>query len=308
MRQFKYIGNIPSEELNNGIVHACINEDGFRCILIKNAVEKTVLSTYETDNLSIRMNTVLSFEDNNYYFHVVTAKMNDAAANSSFEMIYDYVFKKIQNPILDTELAELILSIEEFFRITPERNNRQLQIGVWGELFCVLYMFRQGYEDIIRKYHNNFYLKHDVEFSEKLRLEIKTTIDQNRIHRFRHDQLCRKDVEVIVASLVLEEAQIGLSLFSLFCEVLDLVEDVEDRFALQKLMKLCGVSEEKQGLSFSENKAEQDIRFYMAESLPMIIADIPKGVTKLEYNVDCDLGNPMPLETVIELIDNSEEE
>ena len=59
MKQFKYISNISEDELNTNIVHACINEDGYRCILIKNAVKKSVVSKYDTDNLGIRLNTVL---------------------------------------------------------------------------------------------------------------------------------------------------------------------------------------------------------------------------------------------------------
>ena len=74
------------------------------------------------------MNTVLVFNGTDYHFHIVTAKKNDQSANSGFELVYNYVFRKIQNPILDSELAGLALSIEEYFRITPERNNQALQI------------------------------------------------------------------------------------------------------------------------------------------------------------------------------------
>ena len=250
------------------------------------------------------MNTVLSFDGKDYYFHIVTAKKNDQYANDGFELVYDYVFRKIQDPILDSELAELVLSIEEYFRITPEKNNRVLQTGVWGELFCIKWIHDHGFESIIQRYHNNFYLKHDVEFSRTVRMEIKTTVDQKRIHHFRHDQICRVDISVLVASLVVEEAQQGTSLYSMFQQVLSLVHDVEDRFALQKSMKMCGVDEENHGLAFAEEKAAQDIRFYDAKDLPKLDISIPQGVTRIEYNVDCTLGIPLDNNQLIEFLNS----
>ncbi len=302
MKQFKYIGSISEVELKSNVVHACINEDGFRCILIKNAEEKTVISKYDTDNLGIRMNTVLVFNDTNYYFHIVTAKKNNQESNVEFELVYDYIFRKIQEPILDTELAKLVLSIEEYFRITPQRDNRQLQIGVWGELFCIKKLYNSGYKHITEKYHNNFFLRHDVEISKKLRMEIKTSVNQKRIHHFRHEQICRNDIEIIVASLIVEEVQQGTSLFQFFNDIFDIVSDPEDRLALHKTMKLCGVSEENHGLIFSEEKAKEDIRFYDAKTLPMLKTDIPQGVSKIEYEVDCALGIPIDINIVVDML------
>ncbi len=299
MKQYKYISNISEEELKTGVVHACFNEDGFRCILIKNAVEKTVISKYDTDNLGIKMNAVLSLNGMDYYFHIVTAKKNDLSSNSGFDLVYEYVFRKILEPIKDSELAELVLSIEEYFRITPEKNNRSLQIGVWGELFCIKWIYNHGYEGIIQKYHNNFFLKHDVEFTSNFRMEIKTSVDQKRIHHFRHDQLCRNDIDILVSSVLVEEAQQGTSLYALFLDILDLVSDIEDRFAINKAMKMCDVNQDNQGLSFAEEKAGDDIRFYRAKSLPMLSVEIPEGITKVEYNVDCALGAPLALSDLI---------
>ena len=71
MRQFKYIGNITPEELETQIVFPCFDEDGYRCILIKNAFEKTVVSKYETDNMVIKLNAKLLFESKEYFFHII---------------------------------------------------------------------------------------------------------------------------------------------------------------------------------------------------------------------------------------------
>ena len=124
-------------------------------------------------------------------------------------------------------------------------------------------------------------------------MEIKTSVNQKRIHHFGHEQICRKDVDVIVASLIVEEVQQGISLYQMFSKIFSLLTDPDDRFALNKTMKLCGVSEENQGLIFSEEKAREDIRFYDAKSLPKLNTDIPSGVSKVEYDVDCAIGVPI---------------
>lgn len=299
MKQYKYIGNITRQELDEGIVQACINEDGFRCVLIKNAEPKTVLSRYETDNMEIKLNATLAFNDQNYYFHIITTKKNDYEANRNFDLVYEYIFMKIKEAVSDDMLAKLILSLEEYFRISPERDSRKLQIGVWGELFCVLTLYKLGYVGVIEKYHNNFFLKHDIEFSDSIRMEIKTTVGTKRIHHFRHDQICRADVVVLVASLLLEESQEGLSLYELANLVMNIMSEPDDIFALQKILRLCGISEENKGLIISKDKALEDIRYFLANQLPMLDSEIPQGISNVEYDVDCSFGEHIDLDMYI---------
>ena len=109
-------------------------------------------------------------------------------------------------------MATLITSLEDFFKVTPEKNKRDIQIGVFGELLTIKYLYDIGYQAIVDKYHTNFYSKHDVEISSKLRFEVKATTSEKRIHHFKHNQIMRKDVSVVVSSVLLEESKEGLSL------------------------------------------------------------------------------------------------
>lgn len=299
MKQFKYIGSISPEELDSQYVIPCFNEEGFRCILIKNSFEKTVVSKYETDNMEVKMNVRLMFDSNEYYFHIITSKSMDHTAIKNFDLVYEYIFTKIDNAISDDTLSMIILSLEEFLRVTPERNTKRLQIGVWGELFCVDTLYRRGYTDIINKYHNNFYLKHDIEISEVVRMEVKSTVGSKRIHHFRHDQICRNDIDVIVCSVLLEESQEGTSLFELCNRIMSLMQDPDDILNINKIIRMCDLSDEKPGMCFSEQKAIMDIRFMRADSLPMITSVIPDGVTKVEYDVDCSFGEDVELDEYI---------
>lgn len=299
MKQYKYIGNITREEFINNTVIVCINEEGRPCILVKNAISKTITRSFDTDNLGIKLNSVLIWENSEFYYHIIVLKDNNNETIKNFELIYDYIFKKFDDPVEDYELIYLINSIDELFRITPEQQNKERQIGLIGELLVVKDLFCKGVEKVFKKYHKNFNSKHDIEFSDKLRMEVKTTSSDQRLHQFRHDQLSRNDITVLVASVLVEEAQEGTTLFDLFQLVIEMCPEPDTRFGLNKLMKQFAVTEEKPGISFSLSKAEESIQYYRAVDLPMIREEIPDGISKISYTVDCAFARPMQIDELM---------
>lgn len=289
MNEFKYIADISEECLNSAVVIPCRNEQGYPTILIKNDSKKRNSGFYSTDNLSIKTDKVLMKGDAEYFFHVIESKKNDGFSIQQFQIIYEYIFAKIVSPISAALLYTLVASLEDYFRQTPDPNRKQLQIGVFGELLSLKFLHDAGYSDILEKYHDDFFLKHDIEISPSLRVEVKTAVGEKRIHHFKHDQIHREDVDVYVVSVLLEPSQEGLSLFDLFSEVIGLTEDPDKSFALRKLMSKCGVSPEDKGLTFSENLAYSRIKIFHANSLPQLEGVVPSGVSAVEYDVDCSL-------------------
>ena len=306
MKSYKYISSIPVDEIRSGVVIPCINENGFRTILVKNTLQKTVVSEYATDNLSVKMDTVLYVADEQFYFHIISANKNDTQSNEQFDIVYDYVFNKIEKPISATELSALILSLEEYFRTTPDANLFNLQVGVFGELLTIKYLYDSNYSEIIEKYHNNFYSKHDVEINSFCRIEIKTTISERRIHNFKHNQIYRTDTDVFVASVMLEQAKEGLSLYDLFQQILTLYSSPDSIFSLRKLMKRCNVDEEHVGPTFSLEKALNDLKIYAAAQLPKLELTPPKGVSAISYDVDCSMADDIEITEFIRHIRTTE--
>lgn len=302
VKQFKYLTELSKEELNEQVVIPCI-ENEYQCILIKNAKLSKVVNVVNTDNLEIRINTTLRNDPDEYYFHIVKSKKNDLLSRQEFSIVFEYLFKKITVPQEERELLDLINSIETYFKITPDRDTHNLQVGVYGELLFIDNMYSHGYEAILEKYHKNFYSKHDVEIDDKNRIEIKTTESNKRIHRFRHDQIHRDDINVTVASYILEESQEGQSLFDMFQNIIELYVDMPDSvIELRKLMKRCGVSEDDPGISISLEKARNDEKLFDAKNLPQLVENIPGGVSGIEYDVDCSLSTSMNVDDYIALI------
>lgn len=302
MTKFKYISSINEEELENNVVISCTDEDGFSCILIKNAKTKIINSGYSTDNMDIKINRVLLRNGKEYFFHIIKAKKTDAYLKKQFDTIYEFVFKKIDKPVDDLELSGLITSLEDYFKTTPEQNKTEIQKGVFGELFTIKYLYDVGYPEIIGKFHKNFYSKHDIEINSKVRMEVKSTTSEKRIHHFKHNQIMRNDVKVILSSVMLEESKEGKTLKEMFNEVIVLFDDPDSKFALYKLMIRCGVDGNDEGLAFSSEKAMNDIRFYDAVKLPKIDKESFEGITNIEYDVDCSNCDYFNIENLINVL------
>ncbi len=304
-RVIKYIGNIKNHELEENTVFICTNEEGYLSILIKNAVPKSITNQYSTDNLAIKLNSVLIYDQRDYYFHIISSKKMDYYSKEQFLVIYDYVFGKIKKPIMDYDLSALITSLEDYFKTTPDQNFKSLQIGLFGELLTIKYLYEKGYEEIIEKYHDDFYSKHDIEITSKVRLEIKTTTSERRVHEFRHDQIFRNDIDLYVASIVLEPSQEGYSLHQLFSEVITYYSNPEMIFSLKKWMKKANVSHENGGLKVSLEKAIDDIKFYGAKDLPKVEIPTPKGVSNITYDVDCTFAVEIETSDLINIFKNN---
>jgi hypothetical protein len=151
MIQYKYIAEYKKEEIDNLNVISCINQDGFNTILIKNSLKKSVVTTLNTDNLSVKLNSQLLLNNENYYFHIISSKNNDYINKTKFDVIYEYIFSKMTSPVTDTELAVLINSLEELFKITPEKDTFKMQVGVFGELLVIKELYKNGYIKILEK-------------------------------------------------------------------------------------------------------------------------------------------------------------
>lgn len=302
MAKYKYISTISEEEFNNFIVIPCTDEENYTCILIKNALEKTVQSTYSTENLDFKLNRVLTKDSKDCYFHIIKCKKQDIYSLQQFDIIFEYVFGKINTPLSDVQMGSLITSLEDYFKIIPDKDKTKIQTGVFGELFTVWHMHSNGYQEIVDKFHKDFFSKHDIEISPSIRLEIKTTDGEKRIHHFKHNQINRNDINVYVVSVMLERSQEGLTLYDLFEKVKELFSEPEYIFALEKLKRRCGVSKEDKGLSFAVQHAIQHIRFFDANDLPKLEGNIPDSISAVEYDIDCSGAKSITLEELLQII------
>jgi hypothetical protein len=296
---YRYIGDITQEEFETAPVLPFKSEDGKPCLMIRNSREKTTLQTGQTDNLEYHLNSTINKDGKSYCFHVISCLKDDGYSKEQFAIAYEYLFKKIRYPQSDVDLSKLISSLEQLFRVTPEADKKKLHIGVFGELLFLLYVYDNGYKEILTKYHSYFYSKHDIEIDGHNRIEIKSTTEPSRIHSFKHDQLFRQDINVYVGSLILEYSQEGTSLFTLFEKIMSLITDPDDLLAMGALKAMCDISEEKPGPAFSLERAISQIKIFKSDDLPHLTNGFVNGVSNISYDVDCALADDIPIKDFI---------
>ncbi len=300
--EFKYISDISSKEFEEKVVLPFYNEKGRPCILIRNSRKKQTVTTGSTDNLEYHLNSVFFKDSVPYYFHMIACVKDDGYSKEQFAIAYEYLFKVMDEPKSDFEIASLINSLEQLFKITPEKDLFKLHTGVYGELLFVLHAHNSGCIQVLSKYHKNFFSKHDLEIDRYNRIEVKSTVSTNRIHHFSHDQLVRDDVNVYVASIMLEESSEGVSLEELFDKVINITDDPKVILWLGQLKGYCAISGEEKGPSFAFDKAISDLKIFDAKVLPHLEIDETNGVSDISYNVDCATADNLDFKGFIKTI------
>ena len=134
------------------------------------------------------------------------------------------------------------------------------------------------------------YSKHDIEITDSLKIEVKTTTKETRTHRFSHNQIYDNFYDIYVSSVILYKTEKGTSLYDLFVELLNITDNYETRFSLYKLMNFCGVNNMNQGIVFSKDNSMKSIKIINGINLPKINNDIPEGISNISYDVYCDLA------------------
>jgi hypothetical protein len=282
-----YITFLKKEEIIDKNIVIGFDDENRRTLLIKNSVPSGENPIFKTDYFRLKTNVSILIENEEIgSYHILTCVMKDIVIVDSFDRVCNYLFIKNNKALSIEEMLKLFNSIELIFKSTQEKDLRNTQIGAFGELFTLKYLFSNGYGKIARNWHTDIFLKHDIEINKKNRIEIKTTTTEKRIHRFRHDQIFREDINVYVISVMLEESEIGYSLYDLFIDVIGQFSDMEKIFSLEVLMKKCGISKSTPGIVCNDSKILENLKIFDAKFLPKFNIPEPEGVSGTSYDVD----------------------
>ncbi|MBR3410579.1 MAG: PD-(D/E)XK motif protein [Candidatus Methanomethylophilaceae archaeon] len=182
-------------------------------------------------------------------------------------------------------MAELFSALTRM--LTAERRSDPRTVsGLFGELYTIYYLDSRGI-DVSGYWQRKDLMKFDFSLDPEKRMEVKTTSGQERRHHFRHEQLYYEDYDIMVVSVMLREANQGIS-------VLDLANYGRRRYA-SDLARLSIIESRLAGHSDAElAKAvydapylEGNIRFIPASEVPRFKEKSPGNLTNAEY--DCNL-------------------
>jgi len=181
------------------------------------------------------------------------------------------------------EVASKIRRLVTMLQSLRQPRTKTIQ-GLWGELFVINKMSDKA--DWTRAWHSDPLQLHDFLF-KTMRLEIKSSATRVRKHKFSHYQLCPpEDIELFVASLVVEKSPNGMSVFELADRIREEISGEEaiklDELILATLGADCSIARE---VKFDLAAAGSSLRFYPLSAVPKLPAVVPDGISDITYTV-----------------------
>lgn len=179
---------------------------------------------------------------------------------------------------------ELFSALVNLFTQTSKSSEIELQ-GLYAELYVIIYFYKKGV-NLCNYWQKHEKLNFDFSISKTKRMEIKSSIQVERIHHFKHEQLLSDLYDIVVVSLLLRKDDVGISLFSLIDEMRStFVQDFKTLLYIDRFIKNVP-DDELRELRYDDEYIKEHIRFYPAEKIPKFNIFQPDGVTHAEYNSD----------------------
>jgi len=261
--------------------------DGNIALLVRNSTDENQISSYNNKHIYLKSNVKLDVNKQKIgSFHILTCISSDQKIKSDFQRICNYIFIEKNESKNSDEVITLFYSLQNIFSEEIIRENHFLQIGLYGEYVALLKLIDSKKKNIFEKWHTNFSTRHDIEIDGQTRIEIKTTAKSERIHRFNHEQISRKNLKVFVISNVIELSETGTSLYDLSLKMMSLFSDHKKKLSIEQLINRCGISEFNKGVTSNLEDCFQKCKLYEDIDVPKLIINDHSAITNISYDID----------------------
>lgn len=279
------------------------NEMGYQCFNVKNHYygvdsEKKIVfitptqnrqstSIQQTNQLILTKNIQchLKIGDNEKIgrFDILTCLSQDLEHIRTFVELTNLFIKNSS----DLTITEYFIYLKDLFTSKHKISAKELQ-GIYTELYVMHYMYQQGV-DLYSLWQSVDRMKFDFSINESKKIEVKSTVGEKRIHKFRHEQLVTDIFDVWIVSSLLRRDDQGLSLFELANIVKNECSHNIKVFAHIENLLLNYSNDDLKNIRYNQSYTKQNLAFYRAIDVPRFKSKQPDGVSNTEY--DSDLNN-----------------
>lgn len=241
-----------------------------------------------TKALSLECNAKVSFSNGNVEnVHILKCLLRSKKEKDIFLEVAKLF---VNDDYSDKYVVDTFNTLQNFFANKNELSDNEL-IGFYAELYTI-YKFHD-FLRIENYWQSQDRLKFDFSFTETLKLEIKATTKENRIHHFKHEQLYSNYYDIYVLSYLLRYDDEGLSMYELMEKIQPILAGNKDLcMRLNYIEKNTNIDRLKD-LKYNPLYTESQMRFFSAKDIPKFQEQTPAGVSKAEY--DCSLENVLPI-------------
>lgn len=242
-------------------------------------IQKTKMITLECNML---VKYILDNVEQNDIVHIIKCATSSKKERDIFlelSVLLVEEGKHTEEGILDV-FKTLVL----FFTNRNDYSDNELT-GLYGELYTIKKF--HNVLSIDKYWQSQDKMKFDFSVSDKLKIEIKSTTKQIRIHHFKHEQLIADSYDVYIVSYLFRRDDEGLSLYDLieYCKEL-YKNDVNKSIKLNLVIKNVSIDRLKD-FKFNAIYTNDNCKIFKGTDVPRFNEFTPDGVANAEY--DCDL-------------------
>jgi hypothetical protein len=268
-------------------------------IFISEKNQDFIISTQNLFNIKVSHNLKCEIESDSKVsqnsFSVVSYIGQNNDVKDLFLSTCQILTKSLGQSPSNKQIKHTVDKFIELFKAVKETPRNSIQ-GLWCELFLIEQSSFP--EKLIGGWHSIPEEKFDFSFN-KLRLEVKSSASESRIHHFSTGQLNpTNDTEIIIASILVISNVAGYSVNDL----LSSINKKLNNFPKQKeklhllVYSTLGVDIERVNqIKFDLEFAKDSLHFYQSTNIPKIQdINIPKEVSNLKFVSD--LVNSTPID------------
>jgi hypothetical protein len=264
----------------NGYFGITKNGDYSFGVLSSENNDKTLSINYK--KISINCNIGLVSDQNNSIkrFHVINFKSESAEQVNLFYTLFSALLN--DEKYTTDDFMSVYNMINEIFNFKTEYSVEEL-IGLYGELYFINAF---GKKEILHNWHSDYNNKFDFSISEKFKIEVKTTLKNNRIHHFKHNQLTNEIYDIYVISLLLQSDDRGVKLSELILGVImDLNPNTKVFNYLTNIYNFI-ITNKNFDYSFNSEYTNLNLKIFNSKLIPRFSETTKEGVFNAEYDVD----------------------
>lgn len=175
-------------------------------------------------------------------------------------------------------------SMSRLFATHPVKDTDAERQGLWGELFLMNQI--NGFRFFASFWHPEVRRIFDFSFLNK-HIEVKTTLNTERVHHFSHRQLYgQKDEEIVILSIMLISSEYGLSLKELIDKGRIALSGSPNYLKLeQAIIHADMVDTSIEGPKYNSDQALRNMKWYRSIDVPRFNEPEPIGVSETRYKV-----------------------
>jgi len=219
-------------------------------------------------------------------FHVLSCETSENSDTESFITIINALLKSgYQKEIGFSNLSSFFRSLIRLFSTEQARDLDRERIGLWGELFMMKSV--HGFNFWAPFWRSDPIRRFDFSAGER-HIEVKTTTGAERVHHFSHNQIfAGEGEEIVIASLMLNQDNSGLSLRDLILECKEEWAHTSHFLKLERAIRSTGMNNTADsGPAFNHTEAQKNLAWFRSTDAPHFRVPEPPGVYETRYKVN----------------------